>query len=249
MSNVFGAAEPRAAGEPLMDERYDLKGSWVNRTSTEPKNPSVLKKDNDLVTRVHLTSRGLHRLRTQLTRDVEFLENEMRVTDYSLLLGVRKGGSVRPKATDARPSGRTCRPARRGARRGRSRPRRAPAAPLRCPTTRARLRSSRRCRRRSRPTGRRRRLRPPPPPAAPRGCPRCTRRRRWPWRRRPSPPPPRRPAARRPTPTPSLSVGCASSERSYNSSSNVRTSRSDGPRTRSDGAGPPGRRAASASAA
>ena len=43
------------------------------------------------MTRVHLTSRGLHRLRTQLTRDVEFLENEMRVTDYSLLLGVRKG--------------------------------------------------------------------------------------------------------------------------------------------------------------
>ena len=68
MSNVFGAAE-RAAGEP-MDERYAsrVRGS----TDAPSQNPSVLKKDNDLVTRVHLTSRGLHRLRTQLTRDVEF---------------------------------------------------------------------------------------------------------------------------------------------------------------------------------
>ena len=37
MANVFAAAVPRPLGEPMMDERYDLKGSWVNRNSSRPK--------------------------------------------------------------------------------------------------------------------------------------------------------------------------------------------------------------------
>ena len=244
MSNVFGAAEPRAAGEPLMDERYDLKGSWVNRTSTEPKNPSVLKKDNDLVTRVHLTSRGLHRLRTQLTRDVEFLENEMRVTDYSLLLGVRKGRFCVETQGDGRTTFRPYLPPGTPG----SAPR--PQSPSSCSGSAtpvpdhsgtASLKSS---------------MStavaadwPTPPFAAAATAGGAARLPAVHSSSTMAVATEAEPAAAAPAGGAAadadavvLSVGCASSERSYNSSSNVRTSRSDGPRnSRSDGAGPPGR--------
>ena len=63
MSNVFASALPRAVGMPLMDERYDLKGSWVDRNSARPKDPHTVKKDNDLNYCLHLSSDRLQQVR------------------------------------------------------------------------------------------------------------------------------------------------------------------------------------------
>ena len=74
MANVFASAPPRPLGEPIMDERYDLKGSWVDRNSKQPKDPTVVRKDNDLNYCLHLSSRRLSDLRRQMSADVAFLE-------------------------------------------------------------------------------------------------------------------------------------------------------------------------------
>jgi hypothetical protein len=48
MRSVFASAPDRGIGEPLMDDRYDLKGSWVGRSSPgaalKPNGSGFLKK-------------------------------------------------------------------------------------------------------------------------------------------------------------------------------------------------------------
>ena len=74
-----------------MDERYDLKGSWIDRNSSRPKDPDAVKKDNDLNYSFHLTPARLQAVRKQMSEDVSFLAEEMHVMDYSLIVGVRRG--------------------------------------------------------------------------------------------------------------------------------------------------------------
>ena len=100
MANVFATAPPRAPGEPLLDERYDLKGSWVDRNSSRPKDPLTVKKDNDLNYSLHLTPHRLAFVRKQMSADVSFLAEDLHVMDYSLIVGVRHG---RFAVTDAGP--------------------------------------------------------------------------------------------------------------------------------------------------
>ena len=66
MANIFASAVPRPPGMPLMDERYDLKGSWVDRNSNRPKDPHTVKKDNDLNYCFHLSSDRLQHVRQQV---------------------------------------------------------------------------------------------------------------------------------------------------------------------------------------
>ena len=69
MSNIFLSAPPRPLSEahlPEMDERYDLKGSWVDRNSSVPKDPHTVKKDNDLNYCLHLSAARLSELRRQV---------------------------------------------------------------------------------------------------------------------------------------------------------------------------------------
>ena len=81
MGNIFHSAPPRPIAEshlPEMDERYDLKGSWIDRNSSRPKDPNTVKKDNDLNYCLHLSSRRLAELRRQMSADVAFLEQASR---------------------------------------------------------------------------------------------------------------------------------------------------------------------------
>ena len=97
MGNVFFHAPMRPVAEshlPEMDERYDLKGSWVNRNSSRPKDPHTVKKDNDLNYCLHLSSSRLAELRRQMATDVAFLGNTLHTMDYSLVVGVRRGRFV-----------------------------------------------------------------------------------------------------------------------------------------------------------
>ena len=91
MANIFAGAVPRAPGEPLMDERYDLKGSWIDRNSSRPKDPNTVKKDSDLNYCLHLSSDRLDAVRGQMSADVSFLSEQLHTMDYSLLIGVRRG--------------------------------------------------------------------------------------------------------------------------------------------------------------
>jgi len=85
-----------------LSERYDLKGSWVNRHGFEysrkskrermrrvPTEASPLYQDNDLQHKLYLELDVTHALAGQIRRDVLFLR-EMQLMDYSLLIGVRR---------------------------------------------------------------------------------------------------------------------------------------------------------------
>ncbi len=97
MGNIFYNAPARPVAEthlPEMDERYDLKGSWIDRNSSRPKDPHTVKKDNDLNYCLHLSSTRLAELRRQMATDVAFLASTLRTMDYSLIVGVRRGRFV-----------------------------------------------------------------------------------------------------------------------------------------------------------
>jgi hypothetical protein len=87
MLNVFHGAQ--------FSERFDLKGSWVNRHGdsramgrNSAKNPSSpLYKDSDLHNKISLPKGKQKNLRNQITRDTEFLR-DLGLMDYSLLIGV-----------------------------------------------------------------------------------------------------------------------------------------------------------------
>ncbi|KYQ93372.1 G-protein-coupled receptor family protein [Tieghemostelium lacteum] len=86
MSNVFSSV-PRGI---KLQERYDLKGSTVNRGGAVPYKGSGLGLDNDFVFyKDHLSIDPQHRpiIHDQLKNDAEFLQS-LNIMDYSLLIGV-----------------------------------------------------------------------------------------------------------------------------------------------------------------
>jgi len=85
-----------------LSERYDLKGSWVNRHGfqasrktkkermrREPLRNAPLYQDNDLQQKISLELDVTYALASQIRRDVIFLR-ENALMDYSLLIGVRR---------------------------------------------------------------------------------------------------------------------------------------------------------------
>ncbi|EIE18182.1 PIP5K-domain-containing protein [Coccomyxa subellipsoidea C-169] len=101
MNNVFQNALPIA-------KQYDLKGSTQGRTSaTDAPRPATILKDLDLDIKVKLEEGWHDRLMDQLAADCALLE-ELRVMDYSLLLGVHyrsTGWASSPPATDKEDEG------------------------------------------------------------------------------------------------------------------------------------------------
>ncbi|KAJ1432976.1 hypothetical protein B484DRAFT_429674 [Ochromonadaceae sp. CCMP2298] len=85
-----------------LSERYDLKGSWVNRHGfeesrktkkdrmhREPKNFCPLYQDNDMQQKISVSTEVTYALAGQIRRDVLFLRAN-NLMDYSLLIGVRR---------------------------------------------------------------------------------------------------------------------------------------------------------------
>ena len=94
MGNAFAGVSP--------SERYDLKGSWINRTGKNPKqklkrgsdggdeDESVpLFKDSDLQYKFMLPREAVQHLREQMQNDACFLATN-NLMDYSLLVGVKR---------------------------------------------------------------------------------------------------------------------------------------------------------------
>ena len=97
MQNAFPVESIR-----LIDERYDLKGSWVNRTgkkkmtrksmSTRAANKTELAplyQDNELLHTIILPHEDALALKDQILRDSAFLAG-LNLMDYSLLVGVHR---------------------------------------------------------------------------------------------------------------------------------------------------------------
>ena len=86
-----------AGGEAL--ETYDLKGSWVGRSTATDKNgrkrdmAGKTQKDNDLQEPLYLTREDEDALMAQIRADAGFLADHD-IMDYSLLLGIHKGTSI-----------------------------------------------------------------------------------------------------------------------------------------------------------
>lgn len=70
-------------------ERYDLKGSTIDRAATEKEKqkPNPILKDLDIKTAVYIGKEKTEKVRAQIALDCAFLE-ENNIMDYSLLLGV-----------------------------------------------------------------------------------------------------------------------------------------------------------------
>ena len=83
MANVFSTKE-------RIVQRYDLKGSWIGRDTTDT-DPSATKKDNDFKKRapIYLQENQRAKLLEIIRRDAEFFEKH-EIIDYSLLIGVIK---------------------------------------------------------------------------------------------------------------------------------------------------------------
>ena len=87
------------AGKALKESmlQYDLKGSWVNRT-TITKGPPAQSgavgtlKDGDLHEQIYLQKEERNALIEQLRKDTEFLSKATGrgIMDYSLLLGIKR---------------------------------------------------------------------------------------------------------------------------------------------------------------
>jgi 1-phosphatidylinositol-4-phosphate 5-kinase len=79
-------------GVAKIHEKYDLKGSWIDRSmrapGSSPEESSATRLDNDLARKVKLPRREAARLAAQCARDAELLRS-LNIMDYSLLLGVR----------------------------------------------------------------------------------------------------------------------------------------------------------------
>lgn len=88
-SSIHKEAEKRMKMSMI---QYDLKGSWVNRTTMsrpgEDHKGQTLK-DGDLHEKMYLSSHRRSDLMERLRRDTEWLA-ERQIMDYSLLLGVKK---------------------------------------------------------------------------------------------------------------------------------------------------------------
>ncbi|CAL8463328.1 g2862 [Coccomyxa elongata] len=101
MNNVFQNALP-------ISKQYDLKGSTQGRTSAnDAPRPTMILKDLDLDIKIKLEEGWHDRLMDQLAADCALLE-ELRVMDYSLLLGVHyrsTGWMSSPPVTDKEDEG------------------------------------------------------------------------------------------------------------------------------------------------
>ena len=101
MESLFHSALP-------LHEKYDLKGSWVDRSRRMPYahhaaragdqfesrgGAPPTRKDNDLTRKLRLTPGAREALRTQCAADAEMLCS-LNVMDYSLLLGVHRPGAA-----------------------------------------------------------------------------------------------------------------------------------------------------------
>jgi Ca2+-binding EF-hand superfamily protein len=103
MGNLFNT--------PLeVHRRFDLKGSWVGRTSGAGADPNTALKDNDFIARkesINVGSEGRKIICEQLRRDADFFAAH-NVIDYSLLLGIHdkslasEGASSGNEAGEAR---------------------------------------------------------------------------------------------------------------------------------------------------
>ena len=95
----FVVMESLFAGAPPLHEKYDLKGSWVDRHRAG----AGPRKDNDLTSSVRLPAAVATRMRAQCAEDVRLLR-DLNIMDYSLLLGVhyraRGGGGGGEAAGD-----------------------------------------------------------------------------------------------------------------------------------------------------
>jgi len=80
MENVF-------EGDLKPTEIYDLKGSWVNRSTNHELYSGSVMKDIDLKRPIILEERNTKRILQQLERDSTFLR-EHQIMDYSVLLGI-----------------------------------------------------------------------------------------------------------------------------------------------------------------
>lgn len=83
-----------------LSQRYDLKGSWVNRSSAKKKKQldkstdlsshSPLFSDQDVAAKdVVVSDKAIRPLRETIKRDIEFLRDQ-NLMDYSLLVGVQR---------------------------------------------------------------------------------------------------------------------------------------------------------------
>jgi len=80
MENVF-------EGDLKPTEIYDLKGSWVSRSTTHELYSGSVMKDVDLKRPIIMEERNTKRILQQLQRDSMFLR-EHNIMDYSVLLGI-----------------------------------------------------------------------------------------------------------------------------------------------------------------
>lgn len=83
MANVFNTKEK-------IVERYDIKGSWYGRETTD-KDPTSTKKDNDFKKRapIYLDEEEREKLTRAISKDAKFFEDH-NIIDYSLLIGIIK---------------------------------------------------------------------------------------------------------------------------------------------------------------
>ena len=83
MANVFNTKEK-------ISERYDIKGSWYGRQTTDT-DPLATKKDNDFKKRepIYLAEEERRKILGIIKRDSEFFAKHQ-IIDYSLLVGVIK---------------------------------------------------------------------------------------------------------------------------------------------------------------
>lgn len=98
MGNLFNT--------PLeVHRRFDLKGSWVGRSTNCPEDPSVALKDNDFIAQKETVNVGplaKQIICDQLKSDTEFFVSR-NIIDYSLLLGIherRMDGGTNPQGDD-----------------------------------------------------------------------------------------------------------------------------------------------------
>ena len=68
-------------------EKYDIKGSWIDRHTNHHVDRGKQMKDEDLHKRLLLESQMANKMYQQLYSDCEFLESQ-NIMDYSLLLGI-----------------------------------------------------------------------------------------------------------------------------------------------------------------
>jgi len=84
MSNIFD-------NNVKIDEKYDMKGSWVNRGGKSTWKPIELGKDNDFKKIINIGKQKKKKILAVIKKDIELLR-DFKIMDYSLLLGIQNPG-------------------------------------------------------------------------------------------------------------------------------------------------------------